>query len=155
MRERGRIALILLGKRHARLDMQQRLRHHIRACGNHHAIANVEHGGGNDRARAKKSLHYGETETAHVEAGAIQHHERAILHRAMAGRQENHDRRNERNDQAEQRNQQQAGIMRIRSKRIDDRTRQHQIENSGLHNAIIAILEQAGSLEQISGEDNQ
>ena len=45
--------------------------------------------------------------------------------------------------------------MRIRSKRIDNRARQHQIENNGLNNAIIAILEQAGPLKQISGEDNQ
>ena len=34
--------------------------------------------------------------------------------------------------------------MRIRSKRIDDRAWQHQIENNGLHNAVIAIFEQAG-----------
>jgi len=137
------------------LDVQQRLRHHIRTGGNHYAIANVEHGGGHDRARAKKRLHHRETEAANVEAGTIQHHERTVLHRSVAGRQENHDRRNERNNQAEQRNQQHAGIMRIRSKRIDDRAWQHQIENNGLHNAVIAIFEQAGTFEQVSGENNQ
>ena len=92
---------------------------------------------------------------ADVEAGTVEHGERAILHRRVTCGEEDEHGRDERDHEAEDGDPQHAGIMRIRSKRIDDRAWQHQIENNGLHNAVIAIFEQAGTFEQVPGENNQ
>ena len=78
------MALILLAKRLAGLNVQQGLRHDVRAGGHHHAIADIEHGGRDDRGRAEKGLYHGKTEASDIEAGTVEHGEGAILHGPFA-----------------------------------------------------------------------
>ncbi len=149
------MAAVLLVKRLSRLDVQQLLRHHIRAGRHHRAIADVEHGRGHDRRGAQERLHHRIAETADVEAGAVEHDERPVLHGFVPRRQKDEHQRNERDHEAEHGDPQHADIMRIRGERIDDGAGKRQIEQRDLHHAIVAVLEFSNPFEQIARQNYQ
>ena len=146
--------LVLLVQGLAGLDVQEGLRHDVRAGRHHHAVADVEHGRWHDRRGAEKRLYHREAEAADVEAGTVEHGERAILHRRVTCGEEDEHGRDERDHEAEDGDPQHAGIMRVRGERVDDGAGQNQVEQGDLHDAVVAVFEFAGAFEQVAGEDD-
>ena len=135
--------------------MQQRLRHHIGARRDHHAVADVEHGGRHQRRRADQRLQDREAEATHVVPRPVEHQECAVGH-GSAPRVDVHDQRgHQRRHEREGRHGEQAHVVRVRGEGVDDRARQDQVELGLLDYPVVAVAEQSEAFEQVAGGDDE